>query len=153
MATVLELSLDQLFTLDPDPARPNGQEGGHGVLIGRHNSRPHRVRALGVRWESLASPEGPLRFGLVTYDAGVSTTVGAPPLGHDGIEHAYLLSGTLVRTVGTVGTVGTDQYQLATGDSFELDARVPHALFNPGPHPTNLLWVLDPNTDAPPQAN
>ncbi|WP_021591289.1 cupin domain-containing protein [Actinomadura welshii] len=142
MATALDLSLDRLFTLEG--ARPaRAEEQSSGVRVSRHNARPRRPGQAGIRWEGLASVDHHLRFGLLAYDAGASTTGEATPLGHEGTEYGYLLSGTLELTVDD------EKYVLQTGDSFELDARVPHTLFNPGPHPMNLLWVFDPHSHGP----
>jgi DNA-binding XRE family transcriptional regulator/quercetin dioxygenase-like cupin family protein len=144
IATVLKVSLDQLFALDRSNATGNDRPAATGgVLVGRHNARPHRLSGPGARWESLTSPEQDFQFGLLTYDAGASTTEGATPLGHEGTEHGYLLSGTLELTVGEA------KYILNTGDSFELDARAPHAWLNPGPHPMHLLWALNPHPSPP----
>ena len=144
MATTLELSLDKLFTLeDFSDAHDRATVAADGVLIGRYNARAHQVSGLGVRWESLTSTGQPLRFGILSYDAGVSTTLGGPPVGHAGTEHAYVLSGTLELVVGE------RKYVLNSGDSFELDARIPHALSNPGTHPVHLLWaILDPHIQS-----
>ena len=147
MATTLELSLDKLFTLE-DFSDAHDRAGAatvatDGVLIGRYNARAHQVSGLGVHWESLTSTGQPLRFGILSYDAGVSTTLDGPPVGHEGTEHAYVLSGTLELVVGE------RKYILNSGDSFELDARIPHALSNPGTHPVHLLWaILDPHIQS-----
>lgn len=144
MATTLELSLDKLFTLDDSSDAHDHADAAtvatDGVLIGRYNARAHQISHLGVRWESLTSTGQPLRFGILTYDAGVSTTLNSAPVGHEGTEHAYVLSGTLELVVGK------KKYVLHSGDSFELDAKFPHALSNPGTHPVHLLWaILDPH--------
>ena len=130
LASALEISLDELFA---DPA--STADVPHAPLVvSRHGERSVRENA-GESWEGIATADQPLRFGILGFQPGASSTGDAEPVGHPGTEYGYVMAGVLDLVVGA------ERYVLRAGDSFQFDASTPHSLAGSGPMPTYLLWA------------
>jgi transcriptional regulator with XRE-family HTH domain len=57
---------------------------------------------------------------------------------HEGYEWLYVLSGRVRLLLGDRDLV------LAPGEVVEFDTRTPHSVFNPGPHPAEVLALFGP---------
>lgn len=91
----------------------------------------------GVVWERLTrGPSEAMDALLVTYEPGATSSSSGKLLRHNGIEHAYLISGELTLQLGF------ETYRLCAGDSLEFDGATPHVYCNQGDEPARGLWFV-----------
>jgi transcriptional regulator with XRE-family HTH domain len=148
LVTHLGISIDELLGLtSPNAAAdaPNAPDAASPVVPlpspGRtpvQRSEDNAVLEMenGVRWERLASGDGPADAILVTYDPGASSSIEGKLMRHAGVEYAYLLEGEL-----TV-QVDFDTYTLRAGDSLHFDSVRPHLYSNRTPRIARGIWFV-----------
>lgn len=86
-------------------------------------------------YKALSSRDKRLRAICIEMEPGGD--YGEVPLGHPGDEFGIVLQGSMEITVGG------DPYMLQEGDSFYIDAFVPHKFRNTGQERSISLWVLE----------
>jgi len=167
MSNALGVSIDDLFSDDgPDFAnvgrRPpsNGRQHGRGRLdssAANHEPitvrtakavvRPDERRRLelnsGVVWEQLAAIGTDADFMHVTYEVDGSSTPDERLIRHQGVEHGYIIRGTLEVVIGF------DVYVLSPGDSIAFSSATPHRLRNIGDQPVEAIWFVRDRGDLP----
>jgi DNA-binding XRE family transcriptional regulator/mannose-6-phosphate isomerase-like protein (cupin superfamily) len=112
-----------------DVAQPDGpvaRVGGRQVL--RLDS--------GVTWERLGALSGATDFLLVTYLPGGTSSCDGLDVQHAGSEHAYLLTGELVLTLGTT------EHRIRSGDAVAFASATPHRYRNEGTVPATGVWFV-----------
>jgi transcriptional regulator with XRE-family HTH domain len=93
--------------------------------------------ASGVVWERLTSESIPnIDFLYVTYEVGGASSPVHEFQRHGGQEWGYVLTGTLVVTIGF------DDHVLGPGDAIALDSTTPHRLYNAGDEPVHAIWFV-----------
>jgi transcriptional regulator with XRE-family HTH domain len=137
ITTVLGLPVQEVFEDSPittvfDP-RP-------GVRLGPHVTPAQRqVLTLdsGVTWERLgAMPPLNVDFMLVTYAPGGSSSGTGELMRHSGDEYGYLISGTLILTLGF------EEIELHAGDAVSFESTTPHRYRNESPSPAVGIWYV-----------
>jgi transcriptional regulator with XRE-family HTH domain/quercetin dioxygenase-like cupin family protein len=162
----LNLSLDELFFDETQPASPRGaaarsrrdevadeHDPSHppvrrskrkpqpapeadGPLV-RSGERQSIHLGSGVTWERMSPPtDHGVDFLYVVYEVGGASAPERSLIRHGGREYGHLLEGRL----GV--TVGFDSYELEPGDSIAFDSTTPHRLFNIGDVPARALWFV-----------
>jgi transcriptional regulator with XRE-family HTH domain/quercetin dioxygenase-like cupin family protein len=99
----------------------------------------HEVLTLdsGVTWERLGEvPHTHVDFLLITYRPGSTSSSSGELMRHSGTEFGYLLSGSLVLTLGF------DEYRLSAGDAVSFDSTTPHGYRNDGVEPAVGVWFV-----------
>jgi transcriptional regulator with XRE-family HTH domain len=144
LVTHLGISIDELLGVTapaaasaPDPseiAPPPPSSGRMPVQRGEDNAVLEMEN--GVRWERLASGDGPADAILVTYDPGASSSIEGKLMRHAGVEYAYLLEGEL-----TV-QIDFDSYTLHAGDSLHFDSVRPHLYSNRTNSIARGIWFV-----------
>ena len=144
LVTHLGISIDELLgitttpaanlkgTTDPVALRPTSgrtpvQRGEDNAVLEMEN---------GVRWERLASGDGPADAILVTYEPGASSSIEGKLMRHAGVEYAYMLEGEL-----TV-QIDFDTYTLRGGDSLHFDSVRPHLYSNRTASMARGIWFV-----------
>jgi transcriptional regulator with XRE-family HTH domain len=146
LANELGISLDVLLFMDTTP--PAG-EGDAGALlepletvvphdpVQRAASRSTIRLGSGVVWERLTTESiRNVDFLHVTYEVGGESSPADAFQRHTGQEWGYVLSGTLMVTIGF------DEYVLHPGDAISFDSATPHRLFNAGEIPARAVWFV-----------
>jgi mannose-6-phosphate isomerase-like protein (cupin superfamily)/DNA-binding XRE family transcriptional regulator len=150
IATELDISIDDLLFLEPDhpsPVREDPRLAARGMGVVGASGRPHpvlhagerkRIRlASGVVWERLTAESDPdLEFLFVTYEVGGASSPEHEFQRHGGHEWGFVLSGTLVVTIGF------DDYELGPGDAVSIASTTPHRLVNRGTEPVHAIWFV-----------
>lgn len=91
----------------------------------------------GVTWERLGQVPGRhVDFLLITYPPGSTSSVRGDLMRHAGTEYGYLVSGTLLLTLGF------DEHHLVSGDSVCFDSTTPHGYRNDGTEPAVGVWFV-----------
>ena len=91
----------------------------------------------GVVWERLGElPPHSVDFLLVTYPPGGTSSSTGGQMRHSGAEFGYVLSGSLVLTLGF------EEIKLGPGDSFSFESATPHSYRNDGPEPAVGVWFV-----------
>jgi len=62
---------------------------------------------------------------------------------HQGVEHGYIIRGTLEVVIGF------DVYVLSPGDSIAFSSATPHRLRNIGDQPVEAIWFVRDRGDLP----
>jgi transcriptional regulator with XRE-family HTH domain len=130
--------------LNGSPTQLNGSRAQLNASEAREPSpviRPPERQTLdldsGVVWERLTrGPSESMDALLVTYEPGATSSSSGKLLRHNGIEHAYLISGELTLQLGF------ETYRLRAGDSLEFDGANPHVYCNQGDVPARGLWFV-----------
>ncbi|MBO3750133.1 helix-turn-helix transcriptional regulator [Streptosporangiaceae bacterium NEAU-GS5] len=148
ICTALDLSLDELFSngepapvapvppVAPAPAAPQRADHPHSPVVAP-SMRRRLVLDSGVVWEQLSSMhDASIDFLYVTYDVGGSSTPDDRLTRHSGIEHGYIISGTLEVTLGF------ESFRLHPGDAISFDSATPHRLANVGEVPVEAIWFV-----------
>jgi transcriptional regulator with XRE-family HTH domain len=86
--------------------------------------------------EELLSPNlnGPLEVLLSTIAPGADSDF----YSHDGVEAGLVIQGVMDLWIGD------KSFRLEKGDSFSFSSTTPHRCANPGPEPTEVVWVITP---------
>ena len=105
------------------------------IVVRAARRRKMSFTGTGIR-EELLSPNlnGPLELLLSTIEPGSDSDF----YSHDGVEAGLVTAGVLDLWVGD------RQFRLETGDSFSFKSTLPHRCANPGPVPTEVVWVITP---------
>ena len=91
----------------------------------------------GVTWERLGQVPGQhVEFLKITYRPGATSSSGGELMRHSGTEYGYLISGTLVLSLGF------DEYPMTAGDSVCFDSTTPHGYRNVGSQPAVGIWFV-----------
>jgi quercetin dioxygenase-like cupin family protein/DNA-binding XRE family transcriptional regulator len=157
LVTELDISLDELFRAESDPAMDaepavasvaddlprNGSSSGAAHVpspasappVLHAGARQTLEMAGGVLWERLSSTSHQLADArLVTYPPGSSSSSDGRLMRHNGTEFAYLIEGELTLRLGY------DTYTLQAGDSLSFDSTVPHLYTNRGETDARGVW-------------
>jgi transcriptional regulator with XRE-family HTH domain len=110
---------------------------------GRRNPvvHPHERDLLtldsGVTWERLGQvPNTHVDFLLITYRPGSTSSSSGALMRHPGTEYGYLLTGSLVLTLGF------EEHRLNPGDAVSFDSTTPHGYRNEGLEPAVGVWFV-----------
>lgn len=142
ITTALGLPMQDVFALEVTP--PTTLLGvlgaARGVRLGPH-VRPKERQILsldsGVTWERLGSlPQLDVDFLQITYAPGGSSSSTGELMRHSGWEYGYLVSGSLVLTLGF------DEIVLETGDAVSFDSTTPHRYRNESGEPAVGIWFV-----------
>jgi transcriptional regulator with XRE-family HTH domain len=109
---------------------------------GRVVRRHERGRLVHPRrgWEDfLITPGDARRLQVILSVIEPGQGSGDEPYAHDSDEECVVvLKGSLEFRVGE------DEYLLTEGDSLLFESRIPHWNRNPGPSPTEVMWIMTP---------
>jgi transcriptional regulator with XRE-family HTH domain/mannose-6-phosphate isomerase-like protein (cupin superfamily) len=97
------------------------------------------MQSRGVHYEQLMTSQRttfPVEMFLLEAEPCCSTEMSGG--GHEGVEMAYVLSGSALLTVGS------DEYPVSEGDSIYFDAHLPHRLKNTGKKKFRAVWSISP---------
>lgn len=105
------------------------------VVVRAAHRRRMSFPGLGIS-EELLTPnlKGPLEMLLSTIEPGADSE----DYSHDGAEAGYVVAGTLDLWVAG------RHFRLEAGDSFAFRSSEVHRCANPGPVPTQVVWVITP---------
>jgi transcriptional regulator with XRE-family HTH domain len=149
IATVLGLSVADLFSDVQGNAERDDGRGGSGAKSGPGPVQPHETRSIirlaeGVQWERLTTgPDEEVDFVYVVYPVGSSSCDGDALIRHGGREFGYVISGRL----GV--QIGFDEYEVGPDDSISFESTTPHRLYAIGDEPVNAIWmVINRRNDA-----
>ena len=151
VTTELGLSLDELFS-EPGvndapaataPLRPTGL-GPTAIMPGAATSpvvTPEHRKLIqldsGVSWERLTHTADPnVEFLRVVYQPGSASCEADSLMRHNGHEYGFVLSGTLLVTLGF------DDHVLHAGSSISFDSTRPHRLATIGDEPVEAIWFV-----------
>jgi transcriptional regulator with XRE-family HTH domain/quercetin dioxygenase-like cupin family protein len=145
LAIRLNLSIDALLQLDPDPRTTAGggvPDGDGPVQRGADN--PVLETTGGVRWERLAggSLDG-IDALLITYAPGSTSSSDGSPVLHEGHEFGLLLEG------GLTLELGARTLHLGAGDSVHFETSQPHVYRNEAAVPARGVWFCVRTTGEP----
>lgn len=157
IALYLNISVDGLLGLKPDEDQQAGAEAS--LLrssVQRSENNPILELASGVRWERLAHrSDSPFESTLVYYPPGSSSSFENKLAQHTGFEFGYVIRNELTMYLGHQHTV------LRPGDSFCIEAEIPHRFHNETDTETKVIWFdtvssgalkdTSTNTDRPNQ--
>lgn len=142
ITTALGLPMQDVFALEvTPPATLLGVLGAaRGIRLGPH-VRPKERQILtldsGVTWERLGSlPPLDVDFLHITYAPGGSSSSTAELMRHASWEYGYLVSGSLVLTLGF------DEVVLEAGDAVSFDSTTPHRYRNESSEPAVGIWFV-----------
>jgi len=145
ITTALGLPMQDVFTSDAaEPGAPTTVLGAlgsaRGIRLGPH-VRPKERQVLtldsGVTWERLGSlPPLDVDFLQVTYAPGGTSSSTGELMRHPGWEYGYLVSGSLVLTLGF------DEIVLEAGDAVSFDSTTPHRYRNEAGEPAIGIWLV-----------
>jgi transcriptional regulator with XRE-family HTH domain len=153
ITSALGVSIQAVFdaALRSEPPPAVGESGAPATLLEALGSsrglrigpvvRPADRAALtldtGVIWERLGElPPHSVDFLLVTYPPGGTSSSTGRQMRHTGAEFGYLLSGSLVLTLGF------EEIKLGPGDSFSFESTAPHSYRNDGLEPAVGVWFV-----------
>jgi DNA-binding XRE family transcriptional regulator/quercetin dioxygenase-like cupin family protein len=115
----------------------NRQDGGVRNPVVQPSERELLTLDSGVTWERLGQvPNTHVDFLLITYRPGSTSSSSGELMRHNGTEHGYLLTGSLVLTLGF------DEYRLNAGDAVCFDSTTPHGYRNDGLEPAVGVWFV-----------
>jgi transcriptional regulator with XRE-family HTH domain len=146
IASVLEISLDELFAGAPDGdgAQPDARDAapeppsgtGTGLVLRAAHRRSVEL-AGGVRWERLTPGSDPrVTFLHCRYEVGGASCPPDALMRHSGREYGLVLSGRLG------AQIGAETYRLDPGDSITMDADIPHRFWTIGGEPAYVVWTI-----------
>lgn len=159
ITTELGLSLDELFLDQPldgqapsapdvrpvsaSPQRADTQRSDidrHATIAGPEVTRDQRKAIQldsGVRWERLTPGADPhVEFLFLRYEPGAASCEANSLMRHNGHEYGYVLSGTLLVTIGF------EDHVLHPGDSISFTSTTPHRLATIGSEPVEAIWFV-----------
>jgi transcriptional regulator with XRE-family HTH domain len=91
----------------------------------------------GVLWERLGElPPRSVDFLLVTYPPGGTSSSGGGLMRHSGSEFGYLISGSLILTLGF------EEIPLSAGDAISFESTTPHSYRNDSAEPAVGIWFV-----------
>lgn len=139
LAAHLKVSVDILlgFTALPSDTSVEPKSDGQLVEIRRAASSPEIVFDDGVVWRHLAAgAQTGVEALLVTYPPGASSSSDGSPTHHTGLEHVYILEGSLRVDVHRHALT------LASGDSLQFESTLPHRYANQTSKPVTGIWYV-----------
>jgi transcriptional regulator with XRE-family HTH domain/quercetin dioxygenase-like cupin family protein len=152
ITTALGLPMQDVFATESqaagggsgDSAPPTSLLGAlgaaRGIRLGPHvPPKDRQVLTLdsGVTWERLGSlPQLDVDFLQVTYAPGGSSSSTAELMRHPGWAYGYIVSGSLVLTLGF------DEIVLDPGDAVSFDSTTPHRYRNESDQPAVGIWFV-----------
>lgn len=111
-------------------------DGSHRPIV-RPADRELLTLDSGVTWERLGEvPHTHVDFLMITYRPGSTSSSSGELMRHSGTEYGYLLSGSLMLTLGF------DEYRLSAGDAVSFDSTTPHGYRNDGLEPAVGVWFV-----------
>lgn len=127
----------------PEPAHPgrrpqrDRQQRQRCQPIVRPAERESLTLDSGVIWERLGQvPNTHADFLQITYPPGSMSSSSGELMRHSGVEYGYLITGSLVLTLGF------DEHVLSPGDAVSFDSTTPHGYRNDGPQPAVGVWFV-----------
>ncbi len=143
IALYLNISIDALLGLKPEDDQSTDAEASLlRAAVQRSENNPVLELASGVRWERLAHrSDSPFESTLVFYPPGASSSYENKLAKHSGFEFGYVIENELTMFLGYQQTV------LHAGDSFHIEAEIPHRFLNETGLETKVIW-FDTTTSA-----
>lgn len=142
ITTALGLPMQDVFAMEvtPPPTLLGALGTARGIRLGPH-VRPKERQVLtldsGVTWERLGSlPQLDVDFLQITYAPGGSSSSTAELMRHQGWEYGYLVSGSLVLTLGF------EEIVLEPGDAVSFDSTTPHRYRNESNETAVGIWFV-----------
>jgi transcriptional regulator with XRE-family HTH domain len=152
ITTALQVPVEELFDpvtdgqTEPSSVSRDAAHAAGAPPRDRHRSAgPHLCAAdrevltldSGVTWERLGQLPGQhVEFLKITYRPGATSSSSGELMRHQGTEYGYLISGTLVLSLGF------DEHPMSAGDSTCFDSTTPHGYRNDGTEPAIGVWFV-----------
>jgi transcriptional regulator with XRE-family HTH domain len=147
ITTALGIPMQGVFVEDgsggPIPTLIDALGAARGMRLGPHvQPKERQVLSLdsGVTWERLgALPQLNVDFLQITYAPGGTSSSSGELMRHSGWEYGYLVSGTLLLTLGF------EEITLEPGDAVSFDSTTPHRYRNESAEPAVGIWFVVAN--------
>lgn len=138
IVTELGVSLDEILDHTPrsTAVAPAAVASAPGSVVQRAAENPVLEMSNGVRWERLATGDGPADALLVVYAPGARSSLDAAPTRHAGVEYALVLDGEITLRLDD------ETHVLGPGDSLHFDSSRPHLYSNDGSVPARGVWFV-----------